>query len=111
MALNWASKDCGARVVSFSSEVNGCEASNVLDPQLSSIWLSEEVAPHWICLSLNGDNRGQKATIRAIGWHCWHPYSTNPKNVSDQLLRNDLLSFVPFFAYFVYVYDLRFISS
>ena len=81
MSLNWASKDCGAKVIDFSSEVEGCEACNVIDPLLSNIWLTDEKPTQWLCLSLNGNYEGQKTTIRALGWHCWHPYSTNPKIV------------------------------
>ena len=84
MGLNWASKECGARVIDCSSEINGCEAKNVLDPHISNIWLTEEGSPHWLCIALNGENTGRKTTIRAIGWHCWHPYSTNPKEVSQE---------------------------
>jgi hypothetical protein len=81
MSLNWASKACGAKIVDFSSEVEGCEAMNVVDPQLSNIWLTDEKSPQWLCLSLNGNFEGQKTTIRALGWHCWHAYTTNPKTV------------------------------
>lgn len=81
MSLNWASKACGAKIVDFSSEVEGCEATNVVDPQLPNIWLTDEKSPQWLCLSLNGNFEGQKTTIRALGWHCWHAYTTNPKTV------------------------------
>lgn len=38
MVRNLASTNVGARVVSFSSESKGCEASNVLNDNISKIW-------------------------------------------------------------------------
>ena len=78
---NWASLDVGARLVGFSSEVEGCEAENVLNPRLSQLWLSQGASPQWLCISLGQLSAGN-VCIRTIGWHCWHPYSTNPMNVT-----------------------------
>jgi hypothetical protein len=75
--MNWAA--AGASVVSYSSEVPGCEAYHVLDSDPSTIWLSEDGLPQWLCISLKGLNVGlDEVEIRSIGWHCWHAYSTNP---------------------------------
>ena len=81
-AINWASSDAGARLIDFSSEIEGCEAENVLNPKLNSIWLTEEGLPQWFCLSLSGIQNVRDVVIRTVGWHCWHPYSTNPKVVT-----------------------------
>jgi hypothetical protein len=77
---NWASVEFGAKLLSSSSHISGCEAGNVLQPKLSQLWLSEENMPQWIQLSLK-DLVEQDVYIRTIGWHCWHPYITNPKTV------------------------------
>jgi hypothetical protein len=74
---NWASVECGAKLVGFSSQIKGGEAANVLHPKISQLWLSEEGVPQWICIALKPD-----IFIRTIGWHCWHPYITNPKIVT-----------------------------
>lgn len=50
--MNWASENFGAKIVSVSSEVPGCEASNLLDPSPERLWLSEDGLPQWVCVSL-----------------------------------------------------------
>ena len=79
---NYASKGEGAKLVDFSSELEGCDACHVLDPNLANIWLSEEGLPQWLCISLDGVRDKRDLVIRTIGWHCWHPYTTNPKEVT-----------------------------
>ena len=80
--INWASLEMGTALVDFSSEVIGCEAINVLDARISKIWLTCEGLPQWLCLSLaNVHPEGQNIVIRTIGWHCWHPYTSNPKTI------------------------------
>ena len=82
MTTNYASAVEGGKLVDFSSELEGCNATHVLDPQLSNIWLSEEGLPQWLCISLDGIKDKRDLVIRTIGWHCWHPYTTNPREVT-----------------------------
>jgi hypothetical protein len=82
MSINWATYDFGARLIDFSSEIEGCEASNVLDSHLPHIWLSEEGVPQWLCISLGELEDKRNICIRTVGWHCWNPYTTNPKQVT-----------------------------
>lgn len=81
-ALNWATSLLGCKIVDVSSEIESCQASNVLDPHLPSIWLTEPGLPQWLCISLSDITMRKDVVIRTIGWHCWHPYSTNPMNVT-----------------------------
>ena len=46
MSTNWATYDLGARLVDVSSEANSCYASNVLDPNISTFWLSNGIIIH-----------------------------------------------------------------
>lgn len=82
MSINWATNDYGARLIDFSSEIEGCEASNVLDSHLPHIWLSEEGVPQWLCISLGELEDKRNICIRTVGWHCSNPYTTNPKQVT-----------------------------
>ena len=50
--MNLASVEIGAKIVDCSSEVE--PASSVLDSNLSTLWLTEEGFPQWICISLKG---------------------------------------------------------
>lgn len=106
METNWASEGLGADIVGCSSCVEGCESENVLSPDLSKIWLSDPQCslPQWLCISLkrvhkhayhrrdSGNSEDPKGafstptqdnaiTIRTVGWHCWHPYGSNPRKV------------------------------
>ena len=86
---NLGSSELGARLVDHSSQVHGCEASHVLTGPLQQLWLSEEGLPQWLCISLSaqagrrsdGAEEGDLC-VRTVGWHCWHPYSSNPKEVT-----------------------------
>lgn len=82
MSTNWANHILGAKLIDFSSEIVGCEAENVLDNDISSIWLTDDGIPQWLCLSLSEIRASKDIVIRTIGWHCWHPYSTNPQLVT-----------------------------
>lgn len=79
--MNLANAQQGAEVIGTSSEVAGCEAGHILTDDLSQIWLSEDGIPQWICLSLFNIPHQEDTAIRSIGWHCWHAYSTNPKEI------------------------------
>lgn len=79
--MNWATNTYGSQVVSLSSELPGCEGRNILEEDLSKIWLSDEGLPQWLCISLDGIPDKAEVEIRTIGWHCWHAYSTNPREV------------------------------
>lgn len=79
--LNWATASRGAKLIDYSSQLGGCSAANVLDDDISNIWLSENGAPQWLCISLANLER-ESVILRTIGWHCWHAYLTNPKLVS-----------------------------
>ena len=81
-SLNYASVSEGAKLVDFSSELEGCSATHVLDPQLPNIWLSEEGLPQWLCISLDGVRDKRDLVVRTIGWRCWHAYATNPREVT-----------------------------
>jgi hypothetical protein len=85
MSINWASKTIGTKVVDYSSNIKGCSADNVLDDNISKIWLSEEGLPQWISLSLQTIEVSRQyqlpVVIRSIGWHVWHKYTTNPRTV------------------------------
>ena len=81
MSINWATDELGASLVDYSSEVPGCEAENILSNTISTIWLSDEGLPQWICLSLHQIMNIRNIVLRSIGWYCWHSYSTNPKVV------------------------------
>ena len=81
--MNWATEAAGACIDSFSSQVSGCEAANVLAPSLTSIWLSEETLPQFLVISLKKSKAyTDDMVIRSVGWHCWHSYTTNPFKVS-----------------------------
>ena len=54
----------------------------MLDPLLANIWLTEEGLPQWICITLGGISQSVDIVVRTVGWHCWHPYTTNPKKVT-----------------------------
>ena len=82
MSVNWASAELGTTLVDFSSEVADCEAQNVLESSMNSIWLTEEGIPQWFCLSLAQIQKTRDIVIRTVGWHCWHPYTTNPHVVT-----------------------------
>lgn len=69
-------------MVDYSSQVEGCDAANVLDEKISNIWLSENGAPQWLCISLANTTDKDNVVLRSVGWHCWHSYLTNPKLVS-----------------------------
>lgn len=86
--MNWATLSCGAAVVSVSSEVAGCEAHHVLTDDVSQIWLSDTGIPQWICISLQSIPNYQNVEIRTVGWHCWHSYSTNPREVRIHVSRD-----------------------
>lgn len=81
MCTNWANVEYGANMVDFSSEIIGCSAHNVLNDNLSSIWLSEEGFPQWFCVHIAETETLRNLVIRTIGWYCWHSYSTNPRKV------------------------------
>ena len=87
--MNWATEAAGACVDSFSSQVGGCEAANVLSPSLTSIWLSEETLPQFLVISLKKSKAyTDDMVIRSVGWHCWHSYTTNPFKVSLSVASN-----------------------
>lgn len=79
--MNYANYDYGVSLVDYSSEMMECEANNVLDSKINTIWLSDEGLPQWLCISLVNLHNVRNIVLRTIGWHCWHPYSTNPKVV------------------------------
>jgi hypothetical protein len=84
MSRNWANYEAGARIVDFSTELEGCSAKNVQLADQASIWLTAPVGmPQWICVSL-ADVRvvtTEALVLRTVGWECWHSYGTNPKTV------------------------------
>lgn len=82
MPVNLASESLGAKLVDFSSEIKNCVAANVLNTDLSKLWLTEEGLPQWICISLSDLANKSDVVIRTIGWQCWHPYTTNPRTVT-----------------------------
>lgn len=86
--MNWATLACGAAVISVSSEVAGCEAHHALTDDLSQIWLSDTGIPQWLCISLQNVTNYQNIEIRTVGWHCWHSYSTNPREVRIHVSRD-----------------------
>lgn len=86
--MNWAAADLGAVVISCSSELPGCEAKNILDNDLSKIWLSEDGIPQWISMSLHSISQVEDVEVRTIGWHCWHPFVTNPREARIHVSRD-----------------------
>jgi hypothetical protein len=86
--MNWANHIYGAVIVSSSSEIKGCEASNILDDDISKIWLSEEGIPQWICISLENITDINNVVIKTIGWECWHDYTTNPREIRLHVSRD-----------------------
>lgn len=82
-ATNYASLEFNSRIHSFSSSILDCFPENLLDSNLNNLWLTspDETLPQWLCISLNDVEQKQDIVIRTIGWHCWHPYKTNPKKV------------------------------
>jgi hypothetical protein len=86
--MNWATHIYGAVIVSSSSEIKGCEASNILDDDISKIWLSEEGIPQWICISLENITDINNVVIKTIGWECWHDYTTNPREIRLHVSRD-----------------------
>ena len=81
MSINYASK---GKLVDFSSEIVDCDAANVLNTEnVSSLWLSEEGIPQWLCISFAELSLvNPNLTIQTIGWYCWHAYTTNPREVT-----------------------------
>jgi len=81
MSINYAAQ---GKLVDFSSEVVDCDAANVLNTEnISSLWLSEDGIPQWLCISFAElSQKNPNLTIQTIGWHCWHPYTTNPREVT-----------------------------
>lgn len=86
---NWATATLGAKLIDFSSDIKGCEAENILEPNLPDIWLTEHTLPQWVCISLadvhqnvTRELQSNDLIIRTVGWHCWHPYTTNPKSIT-----------------------------
>lgn len=80
-SFNFASIEAGASIVDFSTVVDNCDPSNVLDGSNDMIWLSEKGLPQWLCVSLKDVQVQEEAIIRTVGWRCWHPYKTNPRVV------------------------------
>lgn len=81
MSINYASR---GKLVDFSSENIDCDAANVLNTEnVSSLWLSEEGIPQWLCISFTElALTNPNLTIQTIGWYCWHAYTTNPREVT-----------------------------
>ena len=81
MSINFASR---GKLVDFSSENIDCDAANVLNTDnISSLWLSEEGIPQWLCISFTElALTNPNLTIQTIGWYCWHAYTTNPREVT-----------------------------
>jgi hypothetical protein len=76
--MNWASSALGAKLVDWSSQVVGGEATNVLEDN-ENLWLSKPGTPQSVSISMK---EVDTIVIRTVGWYCWHPYSTNPRKVS-----------------------------
>lgn len=95
-SVNLASCTHGARIISFSSEAPGCDASNVLDQNPSKLWLTDPKArlPQHVVLALDQqqqqqrqrDSRRSVVLVKTLGWFCWHAYSTNPGVLLSLLL-------------------------
>ena len=65
--------------VGASSEVlPECAAANVLDDDLSSLWLSGPGMPQHLTFLLGGDPAARSA-VTHIALRCWHTYQTNPR--------------------------------
>eukprot|EP00940_MAST-03C_sp_MAST-3C-sp2_P002051 g2051.t1 len=87
---NIASRDV-VDEISSSSEIPGCEVSNLLvrDPQ--QLWLSDLGIPQYLDIhfAVNGAISAQsECCIRTLGWYCWHSYTTNPSRVVVKVSRN-----------------------
>lgn len=68
-----------AAVIDASSEVlPECTAANVLDDDLSTLWLSGPGMPQVLTLVVS---KGVSA-ITQVGLRCWHTYTTNPKELA-----------------------------
>lgn len=95
--MNLANASIGANVVNASSELPGCEAIHLLSDDMSEIWLSDDDIPQWLCISLQYCTLLTPQTayhtaleIRTVGWYCWHPYLTNPKEVRLHVSRDSI---------------------
>ena len=74
---NLLSAGAGARVVGCSSEMAGCAAQNLLTPFENEIWLSAEALPQHVTVRVAAG----APPLRAVGWACWHAFTTNPRAV------------------------------
>eukprot|EP00743_Colponemidia_sp_Colp-15_P012031 GILK01013562.1.p1 GENE.GILK01013562.1~~GILK01013562.1.p1 ORF type:complete len:607 (+),score=104.85 GILK01013562.1:30-1823(+) len=73
-----------SHVVDVSSNVEGCEGMNLVEPDPQCLWLSSQGLPQHVTFELPH----RELTAACLGWLCWHAYSTNPSGVHVSVSAN-----------------------
>lgn len=85
--FNYLTQENGARIEKVTSEMRGCNISNILNEESKLIWLSEEGLPQEIIIDLTAIESRPKE-INCIGIYCWHAYPTNPKLIEISISKD-----------------------
>lgn len=85
--FNFLTYENGARIEKVTSEMRGCDISNILNKESKLIWLSEEGLPQEIIIDLSTLESRPKE-INCIGIYCWHAYPTNPKLIEISISKD-----------------------
>lgn len=72
------------KVIQCSSNEKSCNPKNIIDNASKTIWLSLKGFPQSVTFDLTHLIKKPKPFFQYWGIHCWHAYSTNPKEVEIQ---------------------------
>lgn len=68
--------------------INSSEEAHVLCFDHSKLWISDDISKADIAFRLWSEDVS-RVKLAAVGWYCWHPYKSNPKSVTLQVLWTD----------------------
>lgn len=70
----------GASIYEVTSEKKGCCASNLLNSNERTLWLSDPGLPQELIINISSLSE-RPEFFSCFGWYCWQPYNSNPSQV------------------------------
>ena len=87
---NYTTEINGVKVIYSSTTRKGCNARNILNNDLRTLWISEKKVPQSIILDVTNVIKKPKIFFgEYIGFYCWHAYKTNPKEIELYYSQNN----------------------
>jgi hypothetical protein len=87
--FNYFSTQNNVKVHSTSSFTRNCPASNVINQDRKTIWMSEGTCPQWFIIDFCAMIKKPKTHFKYFGIYTWHAYGTNPKVIELQFSKDN----------------------